>query len=188
MSWKSNATSISNYTNTNIVKYVQWGDGIKYNRNIIVDFFNFWMQKNVEQRKVEQILPNASSCMANDLWQGEKHNITIHILCDGSKEGPRVGMMMLCNNVRIALYLLDICCRIIRWWNQFDHSTSLKYGWVAIKLTNPLVIWCPKHFCQLFLVHKQKRYLFLWPPWLNNNIHNLGTLEDRYLYILDRFA
>jgi hypothetical protein len=114
------------------------------------------MQKNVEQRKVEQILPNASSCMANDLWQGENHNITIHILCDGSKEGPRVGMMMLCNNVRIVLYLLDICLRIIRWWNQFDHSTSLKYGWVVIKLTNPLVIWCLKHFCQLFLVHKVK--------------------------------
>ncbi len=92
--------------------------------------------------------------MANDLWQ-EKHNITVHILCDGSKEGPRVGMMMLfCNNVRIVLYLLDICYRIIGWWNQFDHSTSLKYGWIAIKLTSPLVIWCRKHLYQLFLMHK----------------------------------
>jgi hypothetical protein len=49
-------------------------------------------------------------------------------------------MMMFCNNVRIALYLLDICCRIIGWWNQFDHYTSLKYGWVAIRLTSPLVM------------------------------------------------
>jgi hypothetical protein len=71
------------------------------------------MQKNAEQRKVEQILPNVGSYMANDLSQGEKHNIIVHILCDGSKEGPRVGMMMFCNNVRIVLYLLDICCRII---------------------------------------------------------------------------
>jgi hypothetical protein len=172
------------------------------------------MQKNVEQRRVEQILPNAGSCTANDLWQGEKHNITVHILCDVSKEGPRVGMMMFYNNVRIALYLLDICCRIIGWWNQSDHYTSLKYGWVTIKLTNPLVIWCPKHFYQLFLVHKvkaphhypleyiveclkevymktqstSKKYHLLWSPSLNNNIHNSGTLEDRYFYILGRFA
>ncbi len=60
-------------------------------------------------------LPNAGARMASDLWQGEEHDISIDSLCDGSEVGPVVGIIIYHNTTSIAWYLLDCCCRIVRW-------------------------------------------------------------------------